>query len=62
MGPHEVAGGLCNSGGGSLRRHVAEPSASAREADLEGALRVGLGEGIGLGRQYKQGKEVQSPQ
>ena len=60
MGPDEVAGRLCNSGGGSLCRHAPEPL--AREADLVGALHCGLGEGIVLGRQYKQGKEVQSPQ
>ena len=59
MGPHEVAGGLCNNVGGFLRRHA--PEHSAREPDMAGALRAGSGGGIGLGRQYKQGKEVQSP-
>ena len=60
MGPDEVAGRLCYSGGRSLRHHAPEPL--AREADSAGALHSGLGEGIGLGRQYKQGKEVQNPQ
>ena len=56
----EVAGGLNNSGGWSLRRHESEPS--AREANLKGTLRSGSGEGIHLGRQAKQVKEAQSPQ
>ena len=58
--PHEVAGGLYNSGGWSLRRHAPEPS--AREANLVGTLHGGPGEGIRLGRQAKWVKEAQSPQ
>ena len=58
--PHELAGGLYNSGGWSLCRHAPEPL--AREADLAGTLSGGSGEGIGLGRQSKRGKEIQSPQ
>ena len=49
MGPHEVAGGLFNSGDGSLCRHAPEPL--AKEADLAGALHGGLGEDTDLGRQ-----------
>ena len=60
MDPHEVAGGLCNNGCSSLRCHAPEPL--AREANLVGNLRGGSGEGIGPGRQSKQGKEMQSPQ
>ena len=56
MDPHEVAGGL----GGSLCRHVLKPL--AREANHVGTLPGGSGEGISLGRRFKQGKEVQSPQ
>ena len=47
MDPHELAGGLYNSGGSSLCRNAPEPSAN--EADLAGGLHGGSGEGIGLG-------------
>ena len=57
--PHEVAGGLNNSGCWSLRRRESEPS--AREANLKGTLRSGSGEGIVLCRPSKRGKEVQCP-
>ena len=60
MDPHEVAGGLCNSGGRSLRRHVLKPF--AREANLAGTLGGGSGKGISLGKQFERGKEIQSPQ
>ena len=40
MDPYEVAGGLCNSGGWSLRGHVPEPS--AKKVNLAVTLRMGL--------------------